>query len=220
MAKIINFTQDLLDEVADEVANTLERGGLVILPTDTVYGLAASVYHSSSVERIFQVKGRDATKAIVVMVGTLEEARALVDEENRWMLERLSAFWPGPLTVVARKSEVEWAHVLAPNRDSLGIRVPGHSLILAVLKRVGPLAVTSANLSGGKSPGSFKEIPEVILRNVDIAVKGDVGLTGIPSSIIRIEREGLGLLREGSISGKDLEEALGIALSTREEGYP
>ncbi len=218
MSKIIDFAQDRIGKIADEVARALERGGLVVLPTDTVYGLAASVYHSASVEKIFQLKGRDAAKAIVVMVGTLAEAQALIKEEDREALEKLSIFWPGPLTVVVRRRDIEWAPVLAPGRDSLGIRVPDHSLILAVLKRVGPLAVTSANLSGGKTPGSFWEIPETILQEVDIAVKGDIGLSGIPSSVVKLLEGGAELLREGSITGKELGEALGKNLISRRKG--
>lgn len=213
MARILSLEEEPFDRVVVEVARVLKRGGLAVFPTDTVYGLAASVRHYLSIERIFYIKGRDALRALVVMVGSWEEAASLIREVDLPLVRSLSRFWPGALTVVAGRKELPWMDKVAPQRDTLGLRVPDHRLVLDILGKTGPLAVTSANLSGGENPARFDQIPEEILQDVDIACKSEEQGDGVPSSIVEVLGNRASLLREGRITRRELERHLGMPVS-------
>ncbi|MDI7251224.1 MAG: Sua5/YciO/YrdC/YwlC family protein, partial [Actinomycetota bacterium] len=124
MPEILRFEEHAEEELLSRCAETLAGGGLVILPTETVYGLAARVDRREAVERIFEVKGRDAARALPVMVEDAARAAELAATEWRQPLLRLAVFWPGPLTLVVRAASLEWLEWVAPCSDNVGIRVP------------------------------------------------------------------------------------------------
>lgn len=187
----------------------LEKGGLVILPTDTVYGLAAKAARPRAVARIFAVKGRDESKALVVMVSDRGEAAALIAPEEREDALRLGSLWPGPLTLVASHAGAPWMRDVAPGSPTLGLRVPNEPLLLRLLAETGPLAVTSANRSGGKAPARFEDVDGELLREVDLAVDGGGRGSGIPSTVVSIAGGGLEVLRRGGIGEEEIRRALG-----------
>lgn len=208
MARILRFHDRDEDRLLGECAETLAGGSLVILPTDTVYGLAARVDRREAVERIFRVKGRNTAKALVVMVSDVEAAAALVDPAERSGLLRLSVFWPGPLTLVVRAALQAWLEWVAPGSSTLGIRIPNHPFLLRLLEMTGPLAVTSANPSGKEAPADFAEIDPSLLEGVELAVdQGRIG-SGKPSTVAELREEGIKILRGGEIGKEELEEAL------------
>ena len=200
----------------------LARGGLVVVPTDTVYGLAARADMSAAVARIFAVKGRGADRALVVMVPSREAAAALVAPEGRGTLARLASFWPGPLTVVARTVDVPWRRWLAPHSEKLGIRVPDSPFLLRLLALTGPLAVTSANFSGNAAPATFRDVDPGLLLRVELAVDGGRCGSGKPSTVAEIGTGGVRLLRHGEIGEEELMRALAAGRGlrgTRRERY-
>jgi L-threonylcarbamoyladenylate synthase len=207
MSRVIDADSEGIGSAARQVAEALGRGGLAVLPTDTVYGLAASVHQPDAVRRIFTVKGRRSEKSLVVMVAGLSEAEGLVAEDGRDGLRRLAVFWPGKLTIVARRETAAWMEVAAPGQESLGLRVPDHPLVLAVLALTGPLAVTSANRSGQDAPTVFSEVPEEILRMADVACCSRHPGDGVPSTVVTASAAGLKILRPGGISLEELEKA-------------
>ncbi len=191
----------------ERCAAALEAGDLAVLPTDTVYGLAARADAPGAVAAVFAVKGRDSAKSLVVMVGDPREALRLAVPEERASLGRLAALWPGPLTVVVRAVDIPWREYLAPGTDTLGIRVPAHAFLLRLLTRSGPLAVTSANLSGRDAPRSFAEIDPVLLDRVALALDAGECGSGTPSTVVEIRGSEYALLRRGEI-GEDVISAL------------
>ncbi len=207
MAQVIDADREGTGSTARLAAEALEAGGLAVLPTDTVYGLAASVHHPEALRRIFSLKGRQSEKSLVVMVATLEEAEELVVEEARSQLRRLAVFWPGKLTIVARRNPLPWTEEAAPGRDTLGLRVPDHALALAILERTGPLAVTSANRSGEDAPAAYSKIPPKILEMADVACFSRHPGDGVPSTVVEMRGQGIKILRPGGISLPDLEKA-------------
>jgi len=186
----------------------LDAGELVILPTDTVYGLAARADLPGAVRAIFEAKGRDAEKALVVMVPSAEEAAELAADEERETLLRLGGLWPGPLTLVVRAGEVPWRESVAPSTIMLGIRVPDSPLLLSLLDISGPLAMTSANLSGGTAPVSFDKIESALVAKARIAVDGGYRGSGRPSTVAELRKGGLKVLRSGEIDPGELRKAL------------
>jgi L-threonylcarbamoyladenylate synthase len=159
------------------------------------------------VRRIFAAKGRQGEKSLVVMVASTGEAEGLVAEEERDALKRLARFWPGKLTIVIKRKPADWMERAAPGRDSLGLRVPDHPLTLAVLALTGPLAVTSANRSGGDAPVSFTDVPESILETAEVAFFCRHTGEGVPSTVVEAGASGLRILRQGSITLPELEKA-------------
>lgn len=207
MALVVDVEREGVSAAARRAAAALEGGGLAVLPTDTVYGLAASVHRPEALRRIFAAKGRQGDKSLVVMVASAGEAEGLAAEEERGSLKRLARFWPGRLTVVIRRSAAAWMEGAAPGRDSLGLRVPDHPLALAVLALTGPLAVTSANRSGGEAPVSFADVPASILEAADVACFSRHPGEGTPSTVVEAGASGLKILRQGAITLPELEKA-------------
>ncbi len=147
----------------------LAAGGLVVIPTDTVYGLAAHLDFPASIARIFELKGRPTSKPLAVLVADLAQAGTLgfFTDEARKLAEE---GWPGPLTIVLNSAR----HLgqLGGDGETVGVRVPRHSFCLSLLRLTGPLAVTSANQSGGITPTSVGEIAELFGDGIDLYIDG------------------------------------------------
>ncbi len=201
-----------MDEVdmqaaVDDCAAVLAWGGIAVVPTDTVYGIAARADTREAVEAVFTVKGRDAGKALVVMAADEQAALRLAASPEGEAVSRLARLWPGPLTIVVKAAPLDWLQPVAP-AGTLGIRVPASSFLLELLKRTGPLAVTSANLTGKPAPASFADIDPVFLGKLDSAVliEGEAG-SGKPSTVVEIAAGDLSVLRSGEIGDKELRSA-------------
>ena len=208
MPGILRLEEGRESAVAEACAKALSGGAVAIVPTDTVYGVAASVRVPRAVRRVYAVKGRDAAKPLVVMTASVEEAVALAVPRERESVRRLASFWPGALTVVVEAVELPWREVVAPGSRTLGIRVPDCPFLLEVLSLAGPLAVTSANPSGGEAPGAGEEIDASLLQRVDLVVEGGRTGTGKPSTVAEVGEGRIRVLRRGDISEEDLLAAL------------
>lgn len=208
MPEILCFEDHPLDELLARCKESLAEGGLVILPTETVYGLAARVDRREAVERIFEVKGRDAAKALPVMVKDAACAAELAASECRKSLFRLSVFWPGPLTLVVKAAPLEWLEWVAPGSRKVGLRVPDHPFLLRLLQETGPLAVTSANLSGKEPPADSRDLDPLLVERVDLLLDQGRAGTGNPSTVAELVGDGLEIIRPGALSREELERAL------------
>jgi L-threonylcarbamoyladenylate synthase len=211
MAKIAWLGKGRDELVGKRCREVLEGGGLVVFPTDTVYGLAASPLYPEAVERVYEVKGREREKALVIMVSRKEEAESLVRSDQRGKLKKLAHFWPGPLTLVARSARIPWGRTVCGEGDTIGLRIPGHDWLLRLLEETGPLAVTSANFSGRPAPAAFEEVEEELLHVVEMAVRQKRKGSGRPSTVVDISGDGIRVLRRGEIG----EEALLSRLKRR-----
>jgi len=129
---------------------TLKSGGVAAFPTDTVYGLAADAFNDAAIQQLFEAKGRDFNKAIAVLVGDLKQVFLLTEELPDAATTLINHFWPGGLTLIVTKRP-NLPPSLSPT-PTIGIRMPDHPLALMLLQKFGPLATTSANLTGGKEP--------------------------------------------------------------------
>lgn len=177
---------------------TLSTGGLVAFPTDTVYGLAADLNSEEAIERLFEAKGREASKAIAVLVGSVDQLDRLtpgLGDTARRLAER---FWPGPLTlVVPRRADLP--SNLSPY-PTVGVRMPDHPLALALLRESGPLATTSANLSGQANPLTAQDVYDQLGGRIELILDGGTTPGGAPSTVVDCVGSELKILREGPIS--------------------
>ena len=144
-------------EVGGEI---VARGGLVVLPTDTVYGVGCDPFNPSAVDALFRAKQRGRDLPLPVLVHTWRQAVGLVDEVTDQAQALIAAWWPGPLTLVLREAPgIGWD--LGDSRGTVAVRMPKQTFALALIQRTGPLAVSSANRSGQPTPN---EIPEVVAQ--------------------------------------------------------
>jgi L-threonylcarbamoyladenylate synthase len=208
MPEVLNLEEMGLPLLLKRCRKVIERGGLVVLPTDTVYGLAARADDPAAVKRVCEVKGRDAGKALVVMISSSEEAAQLIAPEERQQLARLASLWPGPLTLVVRASDVPWGRNVAPASTRLGMRIPANPFLLKLLHLTGPLAVTSANMAGGRASSSFRDMDRDLLAGVDLAIDGGDCGSGKSSTVAELCEGEVKILRQGEITERDIYRAL------------
>jgi len=192
-----------------QALDILQQGGLVAFPTDTVYGLGALAYNPLSIERLYAVKSRDSSKAIPILIcnmGELSQVAASTDSRTRRLAER---FWPGPLTLVVPRHP-SLPEVLT-HYPTVGVRMPDHPVALAFIKRTGPLAVTSANLSGQPSATTAGEVLEYLRGRIDLVLDGGPTPGGISSTVVDCSGSELAILRQGPITLQELLSTLSQA---------
>ena len=196
-----------LEKQVAEVVDSLQSGGVVVVPTDTVYGLAVSPNFPESVERLYALKQRPRHMNLPIMLADISDMETLgiaINERARKLLE--SEFVPGPLTVVmgfVDQPTVSWLE----GREEVAIRIPNDERLLAVLRVTGPLLVTSANASGQNTPRNVGEILEQLHGTPDVAIDGGAIKT-IPSTIVNCRVAELKVEREGVIPTADIEALL------------
>lgn len=185
----------------------LSSGGLVAFPTDTVYGVGALLDDPAAVERLFDAKDRPEDKPIPVLLadaGQLDRVAGAVGAEARALVER---FWPGPLTVVvAGRSGLP--QPVAP-QGTVGVRVPDHEFARRLLKVAGPMAATSANLSGNPSAVTADEVSAELSGRIDLILDGGRTPGGTASTVVDCSGDQLRILRVGPISAGEIQAALG-----------
>jgi L-threonylcarbamoyladenylate synthase len=176
----------------------IRNGGVVAVPTDTVYGIACAVTHPAAIKQLYAIKERDALKAIPVLVGDLQQVEKLTANFTK-QAERLSKeLWPGALTIIVPKAEHLPVELSA--YDTVGIRMPDHDWLRELMLLSGPLAATSANLSGAPSPATAKEVLAQLDGRIELIVDGGECKGGIPSTVVDCSRPEIKILREGGIS--------------------
>jgi L-threonylcarbamoyladenylate synthase len=200
-----------------EIGGIVRRGGVIVYPTETVYGIGGDPFKEDVVRRVFQIKRR-RDKEMPVLVSSMEKAMEIAEFDDRALtLARL--FWPGPLTLVLKKRS-ELPHELTAGRDKVGIRVPKHIVALKIIEAAGGAIIgTSANISGRPPPRSADELDPVIENEVDLVVDGGRTELGVASTVVELVPGGEGhgggikVIREGAIKAESLIEAVrGVGL--------
>jgi L-threonylcarbamoyladenylate synthase len=191
-----------------QVAAALDRGLVAVVPTDTVYGLAARIDRPGAVAHLFGLKGRRRDAAIAVLVADLAQARhmGLVSARGRRLAE---AFWPGPLTIVVSRPDGFTADIGGDGR-TVGIRLPDHPELRRLLALTGPLATTSANPSGEPTPATATGVAAIFGPRVDVYLDGGRSRGGVPSTVVSDAAPELVVLREGPIGSAAILATAGI----------
>jgi L-threonylcarbamoyladenylate synthase len=184
----------------------LRTGGLVAFPTDTVYGVGALAFDGKTIESIYAAKDRPVEKAIPVLIGEANELEKVGIDIPKVALQLAARFWPGPLTILVPKRPDLPKSVSATS--TVGVRVPDHDVARALLRLAGPMAVTSANLSGAQSPVSAQEVYEQLGGRIPLIIDGGRTPGGVPSTLVDCTTPELKILREGPIRLEELHSAL------------
>jgi L-threonylcarbamoyladenylate synthase len=187
----------------------LRSGGLVAFPTDTVYGLGALAFDRAAVESIYTAKDRPVEKAIPVLLGSADDLPKVAAYVPEMALTLAAHFWPGPLTLVIPKHPDLPEAVSATS--TVGVRVPDHAAARALLQASGPLAATSANLSGQPSPSTAEEVRAQLGGRIPLILDGGRTPGGVPSTVVDCLGAEPKVLREGPISSQEIFKSLGLA---------
>ncbi|WP_416976886.1 L-threonylcarbamoyladenylate synthase [Streptomyces sp. T028] len=202
-------TNDATDRVTGlrEAASAVRRGELVVLPTDTVYGIGADAFSKEAVGDLLEAKGRGRTMPTPVLIGSPNTLHGLVTDFSELAWELVDAFWPGALTLVAKhQPSLQWD--LGDTRGTVAVRMPLHPVAIELLTEVGPMAVSSANLTGHPAPENCDYAQEMLGDSVSVYLDGGPTPGNVPSSIVDVTREIPLLLREGAITADELRKVV------------
>jgi L-threonylcarbamoyladenylate synthase len=187
--------------------NAVKRGEVVVLPTDTVYGIGADAFNPAAVQRLLEAKGRGRNMPPPVLVPETRTIDGLASSIPFAVRELIDAFWPGALTIVCRaQPSLSWD--LGDTNGTVALRMPLHPVALELLKRTGPMAVSSANLSGHPAANLVTEAVEQLGESVRVYLDGGPATKGAPSTIVDASDGPLRVLRVGAISEAELRAAV------------
>lgn len=186
----------------DQIVAALEAGQAVVLPTDTVYGLAARAADHQATARLFALKGRSSGVPVAVLCADAEQALGLAEAPDRAVLAVADRWWPGPLTLVVRRRGGLDLHLGDPEH-TIGLRVPDHDLVRAVAARVGPLATTSANRHGQPTAATARAASDALGPDLGLVVDGGL-LEGQPSTVLDTTTWPWVVLRAGAADVSDI----------------
>ncbi|MDO9120840.1 MAG: L-threonylcarbamoyladenylate synthase [Anaerolineaceae bacterium] len=193
-------------ESISSALSLIRDGEIVAFPTDTVYGLGADPFQATGIIKLFEAKGRDSNKAIAILIGSIEQASLVTDHMPDMAIRLCEVFWPGMVTVIVpRKNTLP---ELISNVDRIGIRMPNHPVALEMLRTYGPLATTSANLSGKPDAITAKDVFDQLANRVPLILDGGKCQGGVPSTVIDCSGSEPVILREGPVSIEQLFKVL------------
>ncbi|MFD3538770.1 L-threonylcarbamoyladenylate synthase [Streptomyces sp. NPDC058662] len=190
-----------------EAASAVRRGELVVLPTDTLYGIGADAFSPDAVHELLAAKGRGRNMPTPVLIGSPNTLHGLVTDFSEQAWELVDAFWPGALTLVARhQPSLAWD--LGDTQGTVAVRMPLHPVAIELLTEVGPMAVSSANLSGQPAPEDCDAAREMLGDSVSVYLDGGPTPGIQPSSIVDVTGKVPVLLREGALTADQLREVV------------
>lgn len=213
MAEELRLDDDNLDEAVSQTDAALHAGHLVIIPTDTVYGLVGDLT-AEAAHKIFALKGRDDRKPLPLLVGSIEQLRQV--EAGMSLAGSLLAdhYWPGPLTIIVHRN-ADLPTQITARHDTVGVRMPDHPFVLALLERHGgPLIATSANRSGALPATSVSEVTEAVIAGAALVVDGGDCPRRQASTVLDLTVTPPTILRQGPVTAEQLAKALCTEVQT------
>ena len=208
MNKYIDLRNNLDLEELKEPAKIIKDGGIVIFPTETVYGIGTNGFNEESVRKIYELKKRDFNKPISLLVSNMEMVKTV--GENITNLERalMEQFWPGPFTIILKKKKIV-PDILTANGETVGVRMPSGIIAKQLIEYAGvPIATPSANISGNPSGTNIDDIRNDFEGKVDCIIDSGISELGVASTIVKVIDGIPHVLREGTITKKQIQEVV------------
>lgn len=181
----------------------IKRGGTIAFPTDTVYGLAVDVFNNTAIREIYAIKERSMLKALPVLIASMTQLETLVSDMDERAKILAKAHWPGPLTLILPKTP-GLPELLSPY-PTIGVRMPDYPFTLELLESTGPLATTSANISGESNPVTAQDVLEQLGGRIDLLLDGGETPGAAPSTVVDTIGPEIKILREGPISQAEID---------------
>lgn len=199
MTKYFDFNNKIEEKNLSEIIGILKNDGVIIFPTETVYGIGCNAFSKDAIERIYEIKNRPLNKHLNIFVSNIKEIKKYANIKSKLEERIINKYMPGAITIILDKNK-EFSDLFSYDEESIGIRIPDNKIMLEILKRIDfPLATTSANISGMKSNTDIESIINDFDGKVDCVIDGGKAKIGKPSTIVKVENEELKIIREGSI---------------------
>lgn len=195
-------------EGMEKAANIIRAGGTVAFPTETVYGLGANALDPDAIEKIYKAKGRPSDNPLIVHISDISELQGVASDVDKHILAIANEFWPGPLTLVCKKS-ADIPDQVTGGLDTVAVRMPNSSIAREFIRSAGvPIAAPSANKSGKPSPTSTSHVIDDLNGKIDAVIMGDDSGIGIESTVLSIDDGMVNILRPGIIGRAEIEDCL------------
>lgn len=208
--KVVKMDPENIDyNIINEAADIINNGGIVVFPTETVYGIGADALNDDAVDKIFKAKGRPQDNPLIVHIAEFSELYELIEEVPQSAVKVAEKYWPGPLTMILRKKNVLSDKITA-GLNTAAIRLPVNKIALALIKRSKkPIAAPSANTSGKPSPTEASHVIEDLMGKVDMIIDGGSTSIGLESTVVDMTTEIPMILRPGGVTREDIINVLG-----------
>ncbi|HJA53152.1 MAG TPA: threonylcarbamoyl-AMP synthase [Candidatus Massiliomicrobiota merdigallinarum] len=199
------MTKVVLENQMNEICDVIQKGGIVAFPTETVYGVGIHFNDEEALDRLMEAKNRDYSKAITLMVADKADISqyAYISPQAQKMIDQ---FMPGMITLIFNKKE-SVRDTMTNGKSTIGIRIPDSEFVLSLLKKVGPMLVTSANLSQHSNTTSTQEVLNQLDGRIDLVVDGKTS-DNIASTVVDVSQDEIKILRAGKITKEQIEEAI------------
>lgn len=199
------MTKVVLENQMNEICDVIQKGGIVAFPTETVYGVGIHFDDEEALDRLMEAKNRDYSKAITLMVADKKDISqyAYISPQAQKMIDQ---FMPGMITLIFKKKE-SVRDSMTNGKSTIGIRIPDSEFVLSLLKKVGPMLVTSANLSQHSNTTSTQEVLNQLDGRIDLVVDGKTS-DNIASTVVDVSQDEIKILRAGKITKEQIEEAI------------
>lgn len=199
------MTKVVLENQMNEICDAIQKGGIVAFPTETVYGVGIHFDDEEALDRLMEAKNRDYSKAITLMVADKRDISqyAYISPQAQKMIDQ---FMPGMITLIFKKKE-SVRDSMTNGKSTIGIRIPDSEFVLSLLKKVGPMLVTSANLSQHSNTTSTQEVLNQLDGRIDLVVDGKTS-DNIASTVVDVSQDEIKILRAGKITKEQIEEAI------------
>ena len=208
MEKYLNINNSKDYQKLRYSAEIIKNGGIVVFPTETVYGIGTNGLDKEAVERLYKIKERPLNKPISLLVSDYEMIEKVVKDINELEYKIMKKFFPGPLTIILNKKDIV-PDIVTSGGSTVGIRMPEEEITRKLIEYAGvPIAAPSANISGKPSGIDLQEIVKEFEDKVDYYIDGGKSKIGIGSTIVKVENNTIKILREGSISKKEIEDLI------------
>lgn len=203
--RIVKIDKEKIDKnLINKAANIIKDGGIVAFPTETVYGLGANGLDSEAVKKIYRAKGRPSDNPLILHISSREQLDPLVKEVPKLAYRCMDEFWPGPLTIIYKKSEII-PDIITGGLDTVAIRMPNHPIALELIKESQvPIAAPSANTSGRPSPTNATHVVEDMMNKIEMIIDGGNTGVGLESTVLDLSTETPTILRPGGVTLEDL----------------
>lgn len=208
MKKILLTDDEQRNAAVNEAGDILRNGGVIVYPTDTLYGLGGLISNDGALQRIFALKGRPGHMPLPVIISEMEELSGLVSSipEEAWLL--MQEFWPGAITIILPALQ-ELSPLLLGGGTSVGVRMPDMEICRSLVRSAdGPIVSTSANRSGESPVTSVKELSPDFIKSVDLVIDGGSAMSGESSAVVDCTRGIPTLLREGTLNAEQLRKVI------------
>ena len=208
MEEYIDLKNNIDNNKLKEVAQIIKKGGIVIFPTETVYGIGANGLDEKAIKKLYDIKQRPTNKPISLLVANIEMINEIAKDITDIEYKIMEAFFPGPLTIILNKKD-KVPNIVSANQNTIGVRMPSEIIARKIIEYANvPIATPSANISGKPSGTNVETIMKDFKGKIDCVVDSGDSKIGVASTIVKVINGKVHILREGSITKEQIEKAI------------